>query len=377
VLFNNNAVLVYYSSLGPDRILYGEGRIPSLDSEGSADTYVVDGFEIAYCTDEIIGANIEIRAAWFNCYDSCKNPLIDGGLNDQPAILLGETEVRLLPGTTAAGELACWTVTIDLAGSGDEFVIEGDCDLVFDDAGVAQNELDSFGWGLHFAGLPDGPGGTGLIIAGDPNDHPFGAGTVPDWGFAPGPLGTGLGEIDQYYIDDLADNSFDGCYWFGGYFKNQIWGGHYHRLFGDEVDEPCGVVTVTCTPSTFSSGLSTIRANDEEISIAANNLVLSADNLPADPPQPGVFIAGNQQVEIPFLNGSLCIDPGGLQRFATVNLPDASGVVSQVVDLATAAPGGLAVVANALHYFQRWNRDPAAGGASANFSSVVAVCFVP
>jgi len=128
-----------------------------------------------------------------------------------------------------------------------------------------------------------------------------------------------------------------------------------------------------CTSTINSTGLASMISGNGSDSISSNNLELSANNLPQ---QPGIFIAGPTQAQIPFFNGFLCINPTGLQRFSAVNLP-VNGVVSQDVDIATSAPGGLNVVAGQAYHFQRWNRDPAGGGQSANFSDGLEVMYTP
>ena len=116
------------------------------------------------------------------------------------------------------------------------------------------------------------------------------------------------------------------------------------------------------------------------ISIGANNLVLWADHLPL---QPGIFIAGPLQARIPFFNGFLCIEPSALQRLKPVLVPNpATRMVHLNVDLSTQAQtpfgcGPVNVVPGLKYNFQYWTRDPAAGGALANFSTAICICFSP
>ena len=128
-----------------------------------------------------------------------------------------------------------------------------------------------------------------------------------------------------------------------------------------------------CTSTVNSTGLASTISATGSSSISANDLVLSADSLPA---QPGIFIAGPDETQVPFFNGFLCVSPQGLQRFIAVSAPS-GGVVSQVVDIASSVAGGLNVAAGAPYYFQRWNRDPAAGGGNANFSDGLRVVYAP
>lgn len=158
---------------------------------------------------------------------------------------------------------------------------------------------------------------------------------------------------------------------------------HYDRMLTDTEIVGMGGVdgalvgssvgTNYCTATINSTGAASTLAASGSNSIAANDLTLSANNLPS---QPGIFIAGPASAQIPFFNGYLCVSPSGLQRFATVNVP-ASGVVTQGVDLATSTPGGINAVAGQPYFYQRWNRDPAAGGAGANFSDGLEVNYLP
>ena len=128
-----------------------------------------------------------------------------------------------------------------------------------------------------------------------------------------------------------------------------------------------------CTSTVNSTGAASIISALGSNSIAADDLVLRASNLPT---QPGIFIAGPSPGQVPFFNGFLCVGTSGLQRFATVNTP-ANGVIQESVTIATSAPGGLNVAAGQPYYFQRWNRDPAAGGGNANFSDGIEIIHVP
>jgi hypothetical protein len=128
-----------------------------------------------------------------------------------------------------------------------------------------------------------------------------------------------------------------------------------------------------CISTVNSTGAASVISAVGTTSIAANNMLLSADNLPA---QPGIFIAGPGQGQVPFYNGFLCIDPVGLQRFADTSAPT-GGTITEAVDFATSAPGGLNVAAGSSFYYQRWNRDPAGGGTNANFSDGIEIVHTP
>jgi len=134
-----------------------------------------------------------------------------------------------------------------------------------------------------------------------------------------------------------------------------------------------GVGTTYCTSTPNSTGAPSTISATGSASISADDLVLTADNLPS---QVGIFIAGPTSAQTPFFNGVLCIDPGGLQRFVNVASPT-GGVITEAVDLGTSVLGGLNAVPGSHYYYQRWNRDPAGGGGNANFSDGLDVLYVP
>lgn len=169
------------------------------------------------------------------------------------------------------------------------------------------------------------------------------------------------------------------------HFRKDWADGTWNDLYGDPnagffYDEVHGVVELSldvgtnyCIASINSTGFASSISAGGSASISANNLVLTADNLPS---QPGIFIAGPTQAQTPFFNGFLCVAPQGLQRFGNVSAP-VGGVITEAVDYATSAPGGLSVVAGQSYNYQRWNRDPAAGGAAANFSDGIEIVHTP
>ncbi len=139
------------------------------------------------------------------------------------------------------------------------------------------------------------------------------------------------------------------------------------RIFGGPVGTNYCITTANSTGAT-----SEILATGSG-SISANDLVLTAGNMPD---QPGIFIAGPTTGQIPFFNGFLCIGQVGLQRFADQTAAS-GGVISESVDLATSAPGGLNVVAGSSYFYQRWYRDPVAGGGNANFTDGIEIAYTP
>ncbi len=139
------------------------------------------------------------------------------------------------------------------------------------------------------------------------------------------------------------------------------------------VPEGGGIGSNYCISTPNSTGMASAISATGTGSLAANNLVLTADSLPA---QPGIFIAGPAQQQTPFFNGFLCIDFNGLQRFNDTSSP-VGGVITEAVDYGTSVQGGLNVVAGQTYNYQRWNRDPSGGGGFANFSDGIQISHTP
>lgn len=133
------------------------------------------------------------------------------------------------------------------------------------------------------------------------------------------------------------------------------------------------VGTNFCISTVNSTGVESTIFASGSASVSANDLVLTAVDLPD---QPGIFIAGPAMAQIPFFNGFLCVDSNGLQRFLNTAAPTA-GVITEAVDIATSAAGGLNVASGSCYFYQRWNRDPAGGGGAANFSNGLRIAYVP
>ena len=398
VLYDNTCTTGFYIELNPLDVAADSGRIPSTSSGGTGDSYVINGFNLAYCT--LAPAPAPVVMAWWDCYEVCNSgPVLTG---TPPVAALSLTG---LPGAGPASP-GCWVVTIDLANTTLTFNLNGDCDGVFDNVGT----LDSFGWAYSTPGGQSGP-----MIAGDPqavaNTACGGVGdgtTFP--GFNPGLPGTGLGNIDQY---ELASTTLpSGCYWFGGYSGanglagpgSNPWSGFYLQLqgeasgggsFGASVcdctggNSPCGNVSgpMRGCPNSNPNGLGASLIGLGNISIANDTFSLSV--VDAAPGKPGLILAGTAHLgpwgisTVPDNAGVFCI--GGTTARGAVVFTDATGAASfplfqgQPYGQSSLAGPGLTVT------YSHWFRDPgtAAGclndgpGADFNFSNAWAVTWNP
>ena len=116
VIYNNTCPIGgYYSPLSSDTYIT-QGRVPSPTGPtnsnarpGRATIYLVDGFELAYCTDQLQANVGTYSVAFYASYVACTSVV---GLPPATAF-----DLNGLPGTPVAGSVACWTVTFDLGSS--------------------------------------------------------------------------------------------------------------------------------------------------------------------------------------------------------------------------------------------------------------------
>ncbi len=124
------------------------------------------------------------------------------------------------------------------------------------------------------------------------------------------------------------------------------------------------------TPNSFGS---TARINYiGSLGLAQNTFGLRVTGLPVQPQTFGVFTYGGTQMNVPFGNGYLCINPlGGLYRMTPQLLTDTT-VSRSVLE----APAEFQLFQPATSWnFQFWYRNPAAGGAGFNLSDGLNVQF--
>ena len=132
-----------------------------------------------------------------------------------------------------------------------------------------------------------------------------------------------------------------------------------------------GLGTNYCTSLANSTGAPAVISVVGSASVAANNLVLSAQPVPN---QPGIFYYGPQQVMIPFGNGFRCV--GGTVGRLSVEV-GAGNIIDHALDNTMAPNASTVITAGSTWNFQCWYRDPVAGGPGFNLSDGVEAQFVP
>ncbi len=181
-------------------------------------------------------------------------------------------------------------------------------------------------------------------------------------------LGTEAGDGFGYWIGMLGDANQDGlpdAYSTAPY-SNLSRGAIYVLSVG-------ALISNYCSASTNSTGSAAAIHATGHASLAANDLLLNADHLPAS--RPGLFIASSTQGQAPFGNGVLCLG-GQIQRLLPVQFSSPSGVLASALDV-TQGPWPTLIHPGTTWNFQGWFRDPAAGGAGFNFSDGLSVTFLP
>jgi len=125
-----------------------------------------------------------------------------------------------------------------------------------------------------------------------------------------------------------------------------------------------------CMVNPTSAGGPSIMSASGSASIAANDLVISCDNIPGS--EPGVFFYGANQGQFPFGEGNRCIT-GTIIRIWPPS-GSSGGVLTRVIDYNTLPTP---IISGSTWNFQGWFRDPSGGPAGFNLSDGIEIVFVP
>jgi hypothetical protein len=134
------------------------GTVPG-SAPGCANSYTIDGFEIAYCS-EILGTNTAMTVAFYESW----NPICTSAPIAPPQG--GPFAITGLPGGfPASPALGCWIVQIDLAGATASFNMLAD-----GDGSYLDNTSDAFGWSFTFPSITSTLTQAGPLLNGCPSD---------------------------------------------------------------------------------------------------------------------------------------------------------------------------------------------------------------
>ncbi|MFT5051344.1 MAG: hypothetical protein ACI8QZ_002755 [Chlamydiales bacterium] len=383
VLFNNTASTGYFFGTTAGFNTVDHGRIPSDSSPtsptsvtGNANSYIIDCFQIGYCSNAPAVAGLGTVSIALNFYDNygpCTD--VDAGVVTT-AGFIGSG----LPGGTPLSAQGCWVVAFDLANTSTTFKLGGDADGTWDNLANA----DSFGWGLDFTSATGG-NGTGPFISGN---CPVGGVTVPQQGFQTkfgGVAGmtdaSGLGTNDFFWIDSAALGSSaspnGGCFFFGGCNTtpgpgNNPFGGYWLQLFGTKDDAPV-LGTQFCTSRINASGSRAIM--DVSGSDTAVDLTLHVTGLPNSTGQLFFGTMGGDGLGAATLgDGPLC----ATMSVVRVNPFLGAGMMMQPangVNFTMNYTAPYAAQFTGQRTFQHWYRSTLATGTGSNGSSSVKVNF--
>ena len=215
------------STSGPtnDSVYYGNGDPAHRFDErpGCQDSYLVDGFQVAYCTSHVGSLD------WYYEFASSFLPGGSDGCGIGNIVPDYSFTVTGLPGS-ATGQQACWIVDVDLSGQpGGGMLLAADGDGTY----IGPATFEQFGFAFKvLSGVSFGDA-TGPIVAGNftwnggPTTGPLTPctgtdGTIWDSPVHPGEPGTGMSS-DNFFrvissIPDQCWGSPDGscCFWLGG-----------------------------------------------------------------------------------------------------------------------------------------------------------------
>ena len=355
VIYDNTCVFsggAFFSAHQSCEAVYDEGRVPSsgdpMAPAAAADAYLVESFEIGYCTDTVGALQAKV-AFWNNLGGECV-----GGVPPTPppasttATAFFDLAPLGLPGSTANGFISCWIVTIDTSASG--FVLAGDGDGVYD--GMPAQDL--FTWSFQHDNAAS-PIGTGLLLAGDPAVGGFGACTFGNP--CPGGCGTGLGTTDSIWINIdggpagcPAGVPSSGCYFFGGYPQNPYASFH---LQIEGVPGGCPAPASYCTAKTSSSGC-TPSIGSTGTPSPSGAFHVTCDDVEVN--QMGIAVYSlSGPAATPFFGGTLCLQTPNVFRMpaqGSGGLAPCSGTyVHDMTSVIVAQPVGTQV------WTQFWYRD--------------------
>jgi hypothetical protein len=275
IIYDNTCPGGYFAPMPTGCVFVDEGRLPSTtsivlpnswglgnDSEvGTQQSYTVDGFQIAYCTNENTPRSYTI--SFYEAYNACTV------ISTSAA---GSFLLTGLPASSVAGQQACWIVDFDLCASSLSFNMQADADGTY--GGLTTGVGDTFGWRLSLVSPApnggDGPLLTGdVITSGSPTRCSGSDGTIFDTGtvsaiypansdainlgcgtLAAGAFaepGTGMTAQDRFRMENFPGLG-DGCYWFGGV----VIAANFHlQLYSGNVTLPSSSSSVPfCDPGT-------------------------------------------------------------------------------------------------------------------------------
>jgi len=259
-IYANDCGVVYFTGILSTEKYQHRSRIPSLSSPvvptivpgrpatdndsapGCANSYLVNGFEIAYCSSATIA--VDWRYEFASSFTLCGA----GDMVPQYTI-----DVTGLPGGTTTAQQQCWIVNLDISGG-----TAGGILLSADGDGTYNGTLDEFGFSMNTTNAALNGTSTGPLIAGDFTwtggtlSGPLTPCTGTDATIWDNPInlaeeGTGMGSLDLFRDTgtSISAPSGPGCYYFGGNPHADFW----LKLYADPNCPPADPMVEFCFPN--------------------------------------------------------------------------------------------------------------------------------
>lgn len=236
-IYNNTCGSVYFTGMLSTEKFQHRSRIPSLSSPlvgapieltsapGCANSYLVNGFQVAYCSSSVLTVDWQ--------YQFASNYTLCGAGDMVPQYTI---DALGLPGGTVTGAQQCWLVDLDISGgTGGGILLSADGDGTYN----GTINTDEFGFSFAPTTLTVASQFTGPLIAGD-FTWTGGPGTVSgvltpctgvDGTIWDSPIidlteeGTGMDSRDFFRISGgpVSAPSGAGCYYFGGNPHADFW----------------------------------------------------------------------------------------------------------------------------------------------------------
>jgi hypothetical protein len=413
-IYNNSCATAYFGGMISGEKWEHRSRVPTTQANGApttfsafygaprrdeapgcATSYLVNGFEVLYCSSRLAGlGTIDWDFNFANSYTAC------GAADMVPT---SSFNVTGLPGGTTTGAQNCWIVGIDLDAVSASFTLQADGDGTY--AGPSNVETFGYSQGPTTLGITAAMD-TGPVMAGDftwTGGTLTGVltpctgtdGTIWDNVINLAEEGTGMSSQDFFRDTGTAVGapSGPGCYFFGGAPHADF----YLKLFAAPNCPPSSPMVQNCIPG--SGGIIACPCSNPAVAPG-----LGCNNFGAGPTASGLLDASgvaslandtvvlnasgenNTSLNV-FFAGSGTLHPTGLPQGAGVRCVTTSlkrlytagasgGAVSRpgMADLSISArSAALAVPISAgetRHYFNVY-RDPAAAGPCGNTASTV------
>ena len=259
ILYANTCASIYYSGQGQGERYTDEGAIPDQGQVSTASTlipggvdtspgtqasYLINGFEIAYCT---YSSAFAVEIGFYDNYEPV------GVTCTIPGVPSASFQITGLPASVAVNVQTCWEIGIDLDASSAEFLLTG----------TGSNDK-LFGWSfLHSSpNMGTGLNEDGLVVAGHPGQCTGTDATRWDTGTASAAYpnnynqvgsfpsaaeeGTGMLLLDAFRTDNGPGISA-GCYWFQSP-TSGIFASFHLELYGDASSKNC-ICSTMCFPT--------------------------------------------------------------------------------------------------------------------------------